>query len=224
MGAISSPSLLPSSSPRLFAPSKLVFGAPKTQKKQGSFFGGEESNTSVRRNCEEVRGRRAILVLSVISSGLSVASSTSGKEKSRSPYNERRLLEQNRKIQEANHAPGDFPNFIREGFQVEVVTSDNYVKRDSGLIYWDIEVGQGDCPKDGQQVIFHYVGYNESGRRIDSTYLQGSPAKIRLGNKALVGPSTFFSAKQFEVFDVELLKVQDCQRRTIAFYSDVVCN
>ena len=24
-------------------------------------------------------------------------------------------------------------------------------------------------------------------------------------------------------FDVELLSVQDCQRRTIAFYSDVVC-
>lgn len=36
------------------------------------------------------------------------------------------------------------------------------------------------------QVTFHYVGYNESGRRIDSTYLQGSPAKIRMGNKALV--------------------------------------
>jgi FKBP-type peptidyl-prolyl cis-trans isomerase len=36
------------------------------------------------------------------------------------------------------------------------------------------------------QVTFHYVGYNESGRRIDSTYLQGTPAKIRLGNNALV--------------------------------------
>uniref|UniRef100_M0ZYZ9 peptidylprolyl isomerase n=3 Tax=Solanoideae TaxID=424551 RepID=M0ZYZ9_SOLTU len=39
-----------------------------------------------------------------------------------------------------------------------------------------------------------------------------------------VGPSTFFSSKQFEVFDVELLDVQDCKRRTIGFYSDVVCN
>ena len=40
-----------------------------------------------------------------------------------------------------------------------------------------------------------------------------------------VGPSTFFSSKQFEVFDVELLGIQDCKRRTIAgFYSDVVCN
>ena len=36
------------------------------------------------------------------------------------------------------------------------------------------------------QVTFHYVRYNESGCRIDSTYLQGSPAKIRLGNNALV--------------------------------------
>ncbi|THU56141.1 hypothetical protein C4D60_Mb11t14130 [Musa balbisiana] len=135
---------------------------------------------------------------------------------------------------------------LREGFQVKVVTSDGYVKCDSGLIYLDILVGKGDCPKDGQQVTFHYTGYNEAGRRIDSTYLQDRPAKIRLGNKSLVpgkirrdqgpkadhctensmqvGPSTFFSAKQFEVFDVELLDVKDCQRRTIGFYSDVVCN
>lgn len=38
------------------------------------------------------------------------------------------------------------------GFEVKVVSSDNYVKRDSGLIYRDFEVGKGDCPKDGQQV------------------------------------------------------------------------
>lgn len=36
------------------------------------------------------------------------------------------------------------------------------------------------------QVTFHYVGYNESGRRIDSSYMQGSPAKIRMGTNALV--------------------------------------
>ncbi|KAK3003056.1 hypothetical protein RJ639_018017 [Escallonia herrerae] len=76
-----------------------------------------------------------------------------------------------------------------------------------------------------------------TSRRIDSTYLQGRPAKIRFGTNGLVpgfeegigdmrpggkrriiippelgppvGPSTFFSAKQFEVFDVELLDVQD---------------
>ncbi|KAK3010254.1 hypothetical protein RJ639_011585 [Escallonia herrerae] len=79
-------------------------------------------------------------------------------------------------------------------------------KRDSGLIYRDFEVGNGDwAPKAGQQ---------------------GRPAKIRFGTNGLVSgrTSTFFSAKRFEVFDVELLDVQDCQRRTIGFYSDVVCN
>lgn len=40
------------------------------------------------------------------------------------------------------------------GFEVKVVASDNYVKADSGLIYRDFNVGQGDSPKDGQQV--HY--------------------------------------------------------------------
>ncbi|XP_010275396.1 PREDICTED: peptidyl-prolyl cis-trans isomerase FKBP20-2, chloroplastic isoform X2 [Nelumbo nucifera] len=172
--------------------------------------------------------------------------------KTKSPYDERRLLEQNRRIQASNNAPNDFPNFIRKGFEVKVVTSDDYIKCDSGLIYLDIEVGKGECPKAGQQVTFHYVGYNESGRRIDSTYLQGAPAKIRMATNSLVpgfeegirdmrpggkrriiippelgppvGPSTFFSSKQFEVFDVELLSVKDCRRRTIGFYSDVVCD
>ena len=38
-----------------------------------------------------------------------------------------------------------------------------------------------------------------------------------------VGPSTFFSAKQCEVFDVELLNVRVCRRRQVAMFSDVVC-
>ena len=38
-----------------------------------------------------------------------------------------------------------------------------------------------------------------------------------------VGPSTFFSAKQCEVFDVELLNVRTCRRRQVAMFSDVVC-
>ena len=37
------------------------------------------------------------------------------------------------------------------------------------------------------------------------------------------GPSTFFSAKQCEVFDVELIDVRTCRRRQVGFYSDVVC-
>ncbi|KAF9602965.1 hypothetical protein IFM89_032968 [Coptis chinensis] len=201
---------------------------------------------------QENLSRRCLLFL-LASSGLFATNSASAKTKGKNPYDDKRLLEQNRRIQQANNVPDEFPNFIREGFEVKVVTPDTYVKCDSGLIYLDIEAGQGDCPKDGQQVTFHYVGYNESGRRIDSTYLQGAPAKIRMGTNSLVpgfeegirdmkpggkrrviippelgppvGPSTFFSSKQFEVFDVELLNIQNCERRTIlAFYSDVVCS
>ncbi|EYU31905.1 hypothetical protein ABFS82_02G142800 [Erythranthe guttata] len=196
-------------------------------------------------------GRRLVLTF-LVGLGFSPALPSYGKTKKQSPYDEKRLLEQNKRVQRENNVPDEFPNFVREGFTVKVVTSDNYVTRDSGLVLWDIAVGEGDSPKVGQQVIFHYIGYNESGRRIDSTYLQGSPAKVRVGTNALipgfeegirdmkpggrrrmiippelgppVGPSTFFSSKQFEVFDVELLSIQDCTRRTIGFYSDVVCN
>nr|VDD10298.1 unnamed protein product [Brassica rapa] len=207
--------------------------------------------------------RRNLVYVLVTSPCLFATLPSSAKTKSKSPYDERRLLEQNKRIQRENNAPDEFPNFVREGFEVKVVASDNYVKADSGLIYRDFDVGQGDCPKDGQQVTFHYIGYNESGRRIDSTYIQGSPAKIRMGTNALVpgklfffsakagfemgirdmkpggrrriiippelgppvGPSTFFSSKQFEVFDVELVSIQNCERRTIVgFYSDVTCS
>ncbi|XP_075474364.1 peptidyl-prolyl cis-trans isomerase FKBP20-2, chloroplastic-like [Primulina tabacum] len=73
------------------------------------------------------------------------------KTKKQNTYDERRLLEQHRWIQEENGVPNEFPNFVREGFTGRVVTSDDYVKRDSGLIFCDIEVGEGDFPKAGQQ-------------------------------------------------------------------------
>lgn len=130
--------------------------------------------------------RRKLALSVLVSTCVFPTLSSHAKTKNMNPYNEKRVLQQNKNIQKQNNAPDDFPNFIREGFEVKVIAPDNYITRDSGLIYRDFEVGSGDCPKDGQQVTFHYVGYNESGRRIDSTYLQGSPAKIRMGNKALV--------------------------------------
>ncbi|KAI3874092.1 hypothetical protein MKW98_013753 [Papaver atlanticum] len=35
------------------------------------------------------------------------------------------------------------------------------------------------------KVTFHYIGYSESGRHINSTYLPGALAKIRVGNNVL---------------------------------------
>ena len=37
------------------------------------------------------------------------------------------------------------------------------------------------------------------------------------------GPSTFFSAKQCEVFDVELQQVKSCQRKQAGMFSTVTC-
>lgn len=38
-----------------------------------------------------------------------------------------------------------------------------------------------------------------------------------------VGPSTFFSAKQCEVFDVELYGIKSCRREGVLMFSRVVC-
>ena len=38
-----------------------------------------------------------------------------------------------------------------------------------------------------------------------------------------VGPSTFFSAKQCEVFDVEMFDVKSCRREGVLMFSKVVC-
>ncbi|XP_071681521.1 peptidyl-prolyl cis-trans isomerase FKBP20-2, chloroplastic [Lolium perenne] len=157
--------------------------------------------------------RRAALALLLATPALSVSLSAHGKTKGMNPYDERRLLQQNKKIQEANRAPDDFPSFIREGFQVKVVTPENYITRESGLIYEDVKIGTGDCPQDGFEEGIRDMKPGGKRRLIIPPEL-GPP----------VGPSTFFSAKQFEVFDVELLSVEDCQRRTIGFYSDVVCS
>eukprot|EP00775_Hariotina_reticulata_P010090 gene10090-10246_t len=156
----------------------------------------------------------------------------------------------NRRAQSQNRAPDDFPGFIREGFDITIV-GEGYQMEANGLIYKDYVVGSGTSPDDGQQVVFDYTGYNESGTVIDSTYRKGRAAEVRLGINGLipgfemgvkgmkpggkrrivvppalgppVGPSTFFSAKQCEVFDVELRRVLKCERRQMLMFSDVVC-
>ena len=34
--------------------------------------------------------------------------------------------------------------------------------------------------------MFHYAAYNESGRRIDSSYQKGQPARTRMGIQGLI--------------------------------------
>lgn len=165
---------------------------------------------------------------------------------------QRQLLEYNRRTQRQNNAPPDFPSFIREGYDMTILASDGYKMSPEGVIYKDyVEGSGGPFPKEGQQVTFDYTAYNESAAVIDSSYRKGQPAQTRLGINGMipgfeigiksmtpggkrriivppelgppVGPSTFFSAKQFEVFDVELRSAKTCVRRTVGMFSDVVC-
>lgn len=45
-----------------------------------------------------------------------------------------------------------FSNLLLSGFEVKVVTDEKYTTAQSGLIYYDLVEGQGELPKDGQQV------------------------------------------------------------------------
>jgi FKBP-type peptidyl-prolyl cis-trans isomerase len=147
-------------------------------------------------------------------------------------------------------APSDFPVFLRAGYNVRVL-ADGYVYEDNGLIYKDLVEGAGALPEEGQQLRFEYSAYNESGALIDSSKRQGRLAETRLGSGSVipgfeagvrsmrvggkrrlvvppelgppVGPGTFFSARQFEVFDVELVTLATCTRTQSLFVSSVTC-
>lgn len=166
---------------------------------------------------------------------------------------ERQALQINRRTQKQNNVPPDFPLFARDGYDMTILVSNGYKVTEEGLIYKDYVVGSGPTPSDGQQVSFDYTGYNESGGVIDSSYRKGAPSSMRigvpgstvvpgfeLGVKTMavggkrriivppelgppVGPQTFFSAKVYEIFDVELRSSKTCVRRTVGMFSDVVC-
>lgn len=163
-----------------------------------------------------------------------------------------KTLKLNRQIKSQNRAPKDFPDFVRRGYDM-LVFADGYEQLDNGLIVKEFEAGdpQGRKGKDGDEVTFHYTGYNEEGGFIDSSFKQKRPAQIRLGIGGMipgfelavrdmvpgsrrrvivppalgppVGPATFFSAKQYEVFDIQLLGIKSCVRQGFGIVSTVKC-
>jgi hypothetical protein len=89
---------------------------------QCRYSGNEECNSSCSNLSHmKCKGRRDVLAISFISMCLFAPSAAHGKSKSKAIYDERRLLEQNRKIQQANNTPEDFPNFIREGIYLPLI-------------------------------------------------------------------------------------------------------
>ena len=162
-----------------------------------------------------------------------------------------KALLNNQRVRTYNNAPADFPEFVREGYDVRVIHGNDYIVQPNGLIVKDYLPGSGESPKDNQECTFDYVAYNENGGTIDSTYRRGAPATSRIGINGMipgfelglktmrpggkrriivppelgppVGPATFFSSKQWEVFDIELKEVKSCSRSSFGMVSSVVC-
>jgi FKBP-type peptidyl-prolyl cis-trans isomerase FkpA len=65
------------------------------------------------------------------------------------------------------------------------VTGDG-VKTPSGLIYWDIRVGNGDTAKEGSRVRVHYTGWLTNGKKFDSSVDAGQPFDFRIGNGEVI--------------------------------------
>jgi FKBP-type peptidyl-prolyl cis-trans isomerase len=65
------------------------------------------------------------------------------------------------------------------------VTGDG-VKTPSGLIYWDIRVGNGETAKEGSHVRVHYTGWLTTGKKFDSSVDAGKPFDFTIGNGEVI--------------------------------------
>jgi FKBP-type peptidyl-prolyl cis-trans isomerase len=65
------------------------------------------------------------------------------------------------------------------------VTGDG-VKTDSGLVYWDIRVGNGEVAKEGSHVRVHYTGWLTNGKKFDSSVDAGKPFDFTVGNGEVI--------------------------------------
>lgn len=63
----------------------------------------------------------------------------------------------------------------------EEVSEADYVTTDSGLKYYDFEVGSGQSPEAGQTVTVHYTGWLEDGTKFDSSLDRGRPFSFPIG-------------------------------------------
>ncbi len=75
---------------------------------------------------------------------------------------------------------------VREAAVQTKVDEADYITTDSGLKYYDIEVGEGPMPEIGQTVVVHYTGWLEDGTKFDSSLDRGQPFPFPLGMGAVI--------------------------------------
>jgi FKBP-type peptidyl-prolyl cis-trans isomerase len=59
-------------------------------------------------------------------------------------------------------------------------------KTPSGLVYWDIRVGNGEVAKEGSRVRVHYTGWLTNGKKFDSSVDAGRPFDFTIGNGEVI--------------------------------------
>ncbi len=60
------------------------------------------------------------------------------------------------------------------------------VTTSSGLVYWDIRVGNGEVAKEGNRVRVHYTGWLTNGKKFDSSVDAGKPFDFTIGNGEVI--------------------------------------
>lgn len=75
---------------------------------------------------------------------------------------------------------------IAKAPKITEVDPADYETTDSGLEYFDIEVGDGATPEPGQTVVVHYSGWLEDGTLFDSSVQRGEPFTFPLGQGAVI--------------------------------------
>ena len=62
----------------------------------------------------------------------------------------------------------------------------DYETTDSGLKYFDFEIGDGPAPEEGQTVSVHYTGWLTDGTKFDSSIDRGQPFQFALGQGQVI--------------------------------------
>ena len=60
------------------------------------------------------------------------------------------------------------------------------VTTSSGLVYWEIRVGNGEVAKEGSRVRVHYTGWLTNGKKFDSSVDAGKPFDFTIGNGEVI--------------------------------------
>lgn len=88
------------------------------------------------------------------------------------------LQEEQQKQIEAAQAVAEKSSQSGELFLIEYATKEGVQKTESGILYRELEAGEGEMPSATDTVKVHYKGTLKDGTEFDSSYARGNPAEF----------------------------------------------